>query len=316
MKRLSTEYGQSSKLVRWLPLFLVVMCGFIFQPVSILAVDKCGGIESSDCQCDVSNPFPCDKGNCTWWAWHKVCCTWGNEAASEIANWTIPRDAHTWNDKAMNSSIFTVSDTPAPQTIAVQEANPDNDNWGHVAWVESVNGNEITVTEMMWKVAFSGGYRTKTYNASDFDGGFISYDAQQGDALLSEDPTVSPSPVILGQEFTVSFTLEEIQGAPVTFDAISVEILDADDNLVFVFANYENETIPANGTLSKSGTNFLYDTHSTGTYKVAIRGKIGRDWFDFDTGNSTVNPKEFTVKREGYVSVSGGIVVSPNPVIL
>jgi len=119
-----------------------------------------------------------------------------------------------------------------------------------------------------------------------------------GHASVSEGVAVSPDPVVLGQNFTVSFTLKELRGKSRTFEEIAIAILDLDDNLISDFANYPNETISANGTLSRSGKNYLYDTHLPGTYKAIIRGRIGGEWFDFDTTDNGVNPKAFEAIKQ------------------
>ncbi|QTA88264.1 CHAP domain-containing protein [Desulfonema magnum] len=205
--------------------FMVISLLFLFHPVTASAVYECAG-QTDDCQCNASNPFPCDLGNCTWWAWHKICCTWGEEAARDIVyNWETPRDAHTWNDKAESSSVFTVSDTPAPGTVAVREAYSDNSYLGHVAWVESVSGSQITVTEMMWGVSFSGGYRTKTYNASHFDGGFISLNS----GGMPPPNLSSPSDGAIGQLETLRLDWNDVSGATVyrVFISDSYECLNS-----------------------------------------------------------------------------------------
>ncbi len=262
-------------------LFIVLLCaGFLlfFYPVSVWAVYNCGG-HTDDCSCGAYNPFPCCSGigNCTWWAWHKICCNWGEEAAKEIAyNWELPRHAKNWNNRAQNSSIFTVSNTPAPGTVAVQEANSGNDYYGHVAWVESVNGNEVTVTEMMWCVSFSGGYRTKTYDKSDFDGGYIYYNSQPVNEGWVEVSDLSvPSSVCFDQNFTVSFTLEETAGGQKHFEYVWVAIHRPDDSHLFDFETYTNVTVQPYGTWNKSTADQIFSgsDRPEGTYKVIIKAR-------------------------------------------
>jgi len=166
--------------MRFRSIGFVFICLFMFgitffSPSYVLAVYECGGY-TDNCPCEASNPFGCQLGNCTWWAWHRICCIWGAEPAWEIvSNWGLPIKTCDWDDKARNRTFFKVNHTPAIQTVAVREAHADNYDYGHVAWVEAVNGNQVTVTEMAWGVSYPGGYRTRTYDAGYFDGGYIHY---------------------------------------------------------------------------------------------------------------------------------------------
>jgi hypothetical protein len=102
---------------------------------------------------------------------------------------------------------------------------------------------------------------------------------------------------VLGQNFTISFTLKERRGAAKTFENIAVAILDPSGTFIFDFAMFPSVTIPAYGTKSYSAQNYIYTSRPTGTYKAVVRGKVGGQWFDFDTVNSGVNPKSFSVVR-------------------
>lgn len=139
----------------------------------------------------------------------------------------------------------------------------------------------------------------------------------EGYASVSEGINISPPPVVIDQDFEVSFTLKEVRGASKTFEQIAVAIHDANNSFLFDFATYDNVTIPAYGTWSETATNHLYADRPPGTYNVLIKGKVGGEWFDFDTVDGGVNPKEFiAVKEEGYASVSEGINISHTPVII
>jgi hypothetical protein len=109
--------------------------------------------------------------------------------------------------------------------------------------------------------------------------------------------TVSPSSVNFDENFQISFTLKEVNGAAKSFENVAIAILDPYDGLVFDWAMFSNVTIPANGTFSESVTNSIYarNDRPNGTYKAVIRGKVDGQWFDFDTTGNGVNPKMFTV---------------------
>lgn len=137
----------------------------------------------------------------------------------------------------------------------------------------------------------------------------------QGYCSVSE-LNISASPVILGQGFSINFSLKETRGYPKTFESIAVAILGPDDNFLFDFAVYNNVSIDPGGTWNQAATNTIYTTNPPGTYKAMVRGKVGGQWFDFDTTGGEVNPKAFTVVQpSGYCSVSA-LNVPTNSVIL
>jgi len=179
------------KFNKKLPFLFIFLMLFVDVLISqnAQAVYTCGGV-NDDCQCGVYNNFTCcdNGGNCTWWAWHKVCCIWGETAAKDIANWITPRHAHTWNDKADASSVFTVRSYPSKNTIAVGEAGSLWDQHGHVAWVESVEGDQITVSEMQCCDTCFYGKEENIYPIDYFKGGFI---------YLSNGNTQKPQNIIV-----------------------------------------------------------------------------------------------------------------------
>jgi len=132
-----------------------------------------------------------------------------------------------------------------------------------------------------------------------------------GYASVSQGVTITPSLVVLGQDFTVSFTLKEIQGASIAFEKVAIAILRSDNSLLFDLEIYNNVTIPANGTWSQSPTRQIFSTNPPGNYKAVIRGKVADgDWFDFSVTDSGVNPKIFTVSQ----SATGTLSITTTPV--
>ena len=141
--------------------------------------------------------------------------------------------------------------------------------------------------------------------------------APSGRCSVSSGVTVSPSSVVLGQNFNVSFTIKETQGYPKTFENVKITILNSNNADVFDFATYSNVAVSANGTWSKTATNYLYTTQPAGTYKAIVRGQYQGAWFDFDVVDLGVNPRSFTAAApSGYCSVSSGVTVSPSSVVL
>ena len=141
--------------------------------------------------------------------------------------------------------------------------------------------------------------------------------AQWGHVSVYSGVSVSPSPVTLEENFTVNFTLKETSGDYRTFESICVDIRRNDGSFLFTLATWNNVTINANATWTRSPTGQIYG-NPAGTYKAVVRGRLaGGDWFDFSVTGSGVNPKSFTVvEPTGYGKVSSGVTVSPSPVVL
>ena len=128
------------------------------------AVDYCTG------QSSIGNPFDCGSyGNCTWWAAKKAKDKWGI-SWSQLPATSTPRHAMYWDDQAINKpTLYQVSTTPAANTIGVIEANrPGAGSYGHVAWIESVSGGNVTFTQMDYFGTYGTGVSTKTKPASYF----------------------------------------------------------------------------------------------------------------------------------------------------
>jgi CHAP domain len=129
------------------------------EPAS--AVYQCGP-DTDTCKCGMDDPYPCcsNGGNCTWWAWEQACCSWG----VGLPGWG---NANQWAGNAKTNPNYDVLSKPVAGSIA----NKVSGSYGHVAWVKSVSGSTITVSEQnCWG---GWGHQTSTYNASNFDGGFI-----------------------------------------------------------------------------------------------------------------------------------------------
>ena len=126
-----------------------------------LAVSKCGD-QTHQASCGASNPFPCcsNGGNCTWWAWEAACRNWHVDVP-------MRHNAKTWADAAKADPNYKVLDHPVVGSIAVSTYG----QWGHVAWVTGVHGNQIDVTDE--KCGDGYGMHHNTYYASQFAGGFI-----------------------------------------------------------------------------------------------------------------------------------------------
>lgn len=86
------------------------------------------------------NPFAQANwlGQCTWYAWGRT---------NEVTGKKLPcrGDARTWYSVAKNNG-YSVGATPKNNSIAVWS----NGSYGHVAYVEKVDGNNVTITESNW----------------------------------------------------------------------------------------------------------------------------------------------------------------------
>jgi MYXO-CTERM domain-containing protein len=130
------------------------------------AVYQCGD-QVDTCICGKDNPYPCcdNGGNCTWWAWTSACCNW----AVALPGWG---NANQWAGNANVNPNFDVSGAPVAKSVACRASG----DYGHVAWVTSVNGGTVNVTEQnCWG---NYGMRTWSYQGGFFDGGYI---VRQGD---------------------------------------------------------------------------------------------------------------------------------------
>ncbi|MFC1476480.1 hypothetical protein ACFL5S_00790, partial [Fibrobacterota bacterium] len=147
---------------------------------------------------------------------------------------------------------------------------------------------------------------------------FCNIFADDGYVSVTSGVNVSPIPVTLGQQFSVSFTLEETNGAPITFEKIAIAILKSDDSHLFDLKTYDNKTFTANENWNKTEQGTIFTNNPLGTYKAVIRGKVaGGNWFDFSKIDPAVNPKSFqVVAPTGFARISEGINLSVEPVTL
>jgi len=149
------------RLARALALALAVAAPVLLWSPEVRAVYQCGN-QKDDCKCNKNNPYPCcsNGGNCTWWAWEAACCNW----KVGLPGWG---NANQWAGNAKANPSYDVKSSPVAGSIAVRVSG----SYGHVAWVKSVSGSSIVVSEMACWGFY--GMRTHTYSASYFDGGFI-----------------------------------------------------------------------------------------------------------------------------------------------
>jgi surface antigen len=130
--------------------------------------NDCGGETHCSTCCGASNSLAicCSNigyhnGNCVWWAWQQACRVWGD--ALPFAG-----NARDWADVLGGQHGYTVSSTPAPNTIGCWDYA---DGRQHVAWVLEVIGSQVRVSDM--SCSYWVGVQEHTYSISDFNEGFI-----------------------------------------------------------------------------------------------------------------------------------------------
>ena len=118
--------------------------------------------------------------------------------------------------------------------------------------------------------------------------------------------SISPSAVVLGVNFNISFTLREINGASKMFEDIAVAILDASGNYLYdAYMRGNPLTISADGAYPKTITTYIYTSRPAGTYYAIVRGKLNGSWFDFDTYGSADNPRNFIALSQAGDHIPG-----------
>jgi len=105
------------------------------------------------------SPSLFEWGNCTWWVAQRRAVTWLGNGGEWYAN--------------ARAQGYAVGDRPLPGAILVRQSASAG-GYGHVAYVESVDGTSFTVSEM--NVNGLGQLTTRTYNTvSDPPPGLIGY---------------------------------------------------------------------------------------------------------------------------------------------
>jgi surface antigen len=108
------------------------------------------------------NPFSGDyEGYCTWGAQEQIHAHTGYYVKALTGN------AENWANQAQAAGWTVVSDAQ-PRSIAVFSSSLVG-GVGHVAWVDAVNGNTITITEMNtgYGATAANGYRTTGFYQFD-----------------------------------------------------------------------------------------------------------------------------------------------------
>lgn len=128
--------------------------------------------------------------------------------------------------------------------------------------------------------------------------------------------SVSPSPVTIGQNFDISFSLKEYYGDSKTFEYIEVWIQDQNEHDLYTVKRWDNISFSANQTRNFSATTFLDPARGRvpGTYYAIVRFKLaGSDPRNFEIvpGSNASNPYRFTaISAVGRVDASASYILS------
>uniref|UniRef100_UPI004056383A CARDB domain-containing protein n=1 Tax=Candidatus Electronema sp. TaxID=2698783 RepID=UPI004056383A len=128
---------------------------------------------------------------------------------------------------------------------------------------------------------------------------FASSSLAAGWVDLNSGVTVSPAPVTVGKNFTVSFALKEYRGESKTFEYVQLWIQDGSGNDLYDAAIWNNVSFSSLQQKNFSATTFLDPAYGRkpGSYRAIVRGKIAGDVpfnFGIISGSGAVNPRNFS----------------------
>ncbi|GEM_PF-5136872 len=182
----------------------------------------------------------------------------------------------------------------------------------------TIPSNRPTGTNYIWAILDVNSTANQSDETNDKANVPFTVQPLPGSARVSQGVTITPAPVVVGQNFQGSFTLTEVQGGPITFESITIAILRTDNSHVVDMDYRTNISIPASGAYQYSSTPQWRTTDPPGNYKAVARGKLpGGNWFDFLVTGSGINSVPFTVQQDlpPPTLVSPGSSSAPGPEI-
>ncbi|MCI5120810.1 MAG: hypothetical protein D3908_06400, partial [Candidatus Electrothrix sp. AUS4] len=132
---------------------------------------------------------------------------------------------------------------------------------------------------------------------------FIFWGGQEGFAAgwvdVNGGVNVSSSPVTVGKNFDVSFSLKEYKGESKTFEYVQLWIQDGSGNDLFDAATWNSVSFSPWQQRNFSATTFLDPAwgRKPGSYRAIVRGKVAGDVpfnFGIVSGSGAVNPRSFS----------------------
>lgn len=203
---------------------ICIMLGFLTNPVIALA-----------------NPYSGGNSNCTWYVWQRA----NDKIGVQLPGWG---NAGTWYASAQNAG-YSVGTEPRADSVAVYS----NSYVGHVAYVESVNGSQIYVSEGGYYTNGTKGYHegwTPAYgrrwpnDSKNIDTiiGYIYLSANGETPTQSNTLTISANATYKTTD-DITITWNSITGADKYGLSVWKPPYDGDENLVFdqfVYGNSHN----------------------------------------------------------------------------
>jgi surface antigen len=119
------------------------------------------GYEWTDKRGNLISPYGYYYRNCTDFS------AWKLAAANGFGNYRGLGNGGTWGTRARDRG-YKVDMKPKPGSIAWWDPNGGMSAWGHVAWVEAVNGDKVTIQE--YNNARLGGYGRRTISRTSVSG--------------------------------------------------------------------------------------------------------------------------------------------------
>jgi hypothetical protein len=121
--------------------------------------------------------------------------------------------------------------------------------------------------------------------------------------------SVSPSPVTIGQNFNVSFSLKEYWGQSKTFEYVELWIQDQNGADLYDVKRWDNVSFPANEPRNFSATTFLDPAKGRlpGSYRAIVHGKLAGDapfYFGVTPGSNATHPYPFTAMAPATPTVT------------
>ncbi|WP_462156411.1 CHAP domain-containing protein [Pseudoalteromonas piscicida] len=218
------------------------------------AVDYCGG------QTSINNPFPCCtsadevEGNCTWFAWKKAKDVWGHSLQLN----DYPRHAYRWDVdsyKAINkSSGYIYRREPALNSVAIRDSR--NGDYGHVAWVANIDGNNLTVQEQ--NCESNNQYPNGIVRNRSFFNNYLLGMRVQDFWVSGHRIAADPDATISRPNFDAQFKVKNITNStPYHFRHIALAVHDSKGNFLFNMKKYDssNRSSDAIYTLSELSDN-------------------------------------------------------------
>lgn len=133
-----------------------------------------------------------DSGLDPWGEYYRECTSFVAWALHSRNNFNMPfhDNAYNWGIDAQRLG-YRVDDTPAVGAVAWEPKLP-NHEWGHVMWVSSVNGNQVTVEE--YNEHGNGTYDKRTYTQGSQPYHYIHFKdiAVQPPSVPNPPPPTSP----------------------------------------------------------------------------------------------------------------------------